>query len=450
MRGLESAKTLIPVQWILHWLILPNLLIFAMWPIGGPPMKATLLVSGLAALLASMVRSNAAQRLALFLIICGTSAWYLCLMFNISPLNVSVVPAFLREVKPWKSPGYVAGSLLVFAAATYAVIRAPSVPKPRTLRSAAVALVAILGIAQLDQAIAASTSSSYSARPAAGDPFSSATRQANLLAPPKEHRHVVLVLVEGLGLPTGPQEKALFDEDWDREHWRGRYEVSRGAVPYYGSTTNAELRELCGIWGEYFRFDFARTDCMPKTYRSAGYETSAIHPFDGSFFDRTTWYPLIGFQQTEFKSELLAKGVPLCGGLFPGACDRDIPALLAERLKEASQPQLIYWLTLNTHLPVIADRQLGTDRCELGSEKWRAEVPQLCRMFLLHHQLANAIDAMAMDPDLPPVDVLIVGDHIPPFADRNYRNRFDPTQVPWIFLRAKSKVAGPSIDDPAT
>jgi hypothetical protein len=58
-------------------------------------------------------------------------------------------------------------------------------------------------------------------------------------------------------------------------------------------------------------------------------------------------------------------------------------------------------------------------------------------MFLLHHQLADAIDRMVMDPALPPADVLIVGDHMPPFATRDQRTRFRPKEVPWIYLHRK-------------
>ena len=34
-------------------------------------------------------------------------------------------------------------------------------------------------------------------------------------------------------------------------------------------------------------------------------------------------------------------------------------------------------------------------------------------------------------------DILIVGDHMPPFFQRKARERFDGDKVPWVFLRAK-------------
>jgi hypothetical protein len=62
-------------------------------------------------------------------------------------------------------------------------------------------------------------------------------------------------------------------------------------------------------------------------------------------------------------------------------------------------------------------------------------------MFMLHHRLADAIDRLAMDPALPPTDVLIVGDHMPPFLGRQKRFRFDPAHVPYVYLRAKDAPA---------
>jgi hypothetical protein len=437
----NSASATVPalLRWIVYWLVLPHLLIILMWPIGGPPMTPLLTLSGLSALLISLIPWKPVQRLLLLALMVIVTACYVCAMFNISPFDVSILPAFLREVHPWKSPAYVIGALVVLLGGAIALLKAPAVPRLTSLRPLTLALVAVVGLGQLDSVASATTSGSYNASPGAGDPFHAATGETGLGEPPGDGRHVVIIIVEGLGMPTARVEKALFDADWDRPHWRQHYEVSHGLVPYYGSTTNAELRELCGTWGQYFRFNFAKASCLPGKYRAAGYQSTAMHAFDGSFFDRTTWYPLLGFDQIHFAADLEAEGARPCGGVFPGACDRDIPQLLADRLKQAGRPQLIYWLTLNTHLPVIADPKLGTEHCDLGEASWRAENSQLCRMFLLHHQLADAIDTMVMDRALPPADVLIVGDHMPPFSTRDQRTRFRPKEVPWVLLRWKGE-----------
>ena len=62
-------------------------------------------------------------------------------------------------------------------------------------------------------------------------------------------------------------------------------------------------------------------------------------------------------------------------------------------------------------------------------------------MFELHHALANRIDQIVMAPNLPPVDILIVGDHRPPLFDSDANARFDQDRVPWIYLRARDRSA---------
>ena len=213
--------------------------------------------------------------------------------------------------------------------------------------------------------------------------------------------------------------------------------MERGYIRYYGSTTNAELRELCGQWGVYSEFDFAGARCLPQIYAAAGYQTRAMHSFTSNLFERASWYPKLGFDRIEFAPELESAGVRGCGGLFPGACDDDVPRLIGERLKAAENPQFVYWLTLNSHLPVLPDPTLGTEPCTIGPADWREELPEICRLFAVHRALADAIDQLAMDPALPPTDFLIVGDHVPAFFHREHRLRFDPNRVPWFLLRAR-------------
>ena len=109
----------------------------------------------------------------------------------------------------------------------------------------------------------------------------------------------------------------------------------------------------------------------------------------------------------------------------------------ARDLAAAKRPQFVYWLTLNSHLPVLPDPTLGTEPCTIGPADWREELPEICRLFAVHRALADAIDQLAMDPALPPTDFLIVGDHVPAFFHREHRLRFDPNRVPWFLLRAR-------------
>lgn len=298
--------------------------------------------------------------------------------------------------------------------------------------------LAVMGVARFDSFATAATRGSYDVA-ASGTAFASATAAAGHLDPPADRRNLVIVLVESLGRPVSPVASALFAADWDRPAWRARYAVQTGAVPYFGSTTSGEMRELCGRWKLDRAVPFAAGECLPQRYRAAGYETTALHGFAGSFFDRTAWWPEAGFQHAAFGPDLIRAGARRCGGVFPGACDEDVPAQIATRLKRADRPQLVYWVTLNSHLPVVEDAALGTTDCRFGGDALAAESPLLCPLFEVHHRLADAITRLAMDPDLPPTDFLIVGDHMPPFFARDARVRYDGGHVPWILLRARGQ-----------
>jgi phosphoglycerol transferase MdoB-like AlkP superfamily enzyme len=127
--------------------------------------------------------------------------------------------------------------------------------------------------------------------------------------------------------------------------------------------------------------------------------------------------------------------------VFAGACDRDVPAQLASTLKGAQKPQFLYWLTVNSHLPVVRDKSLGTEECASFDRKLDAEFPMTCRLLSLFDQTGQSLAREITATDFPASDILIVGDHIPPFFDRHHRQEFAPDRVPWVLLRPKAEPA---------
>jgi len=432
-------------RWVLFWLIVPNIVIVLMWPIGGPPMHPSLLLFGCLALAAAQLPWTWAKRAILLVMMLAITAYYVCLTFNLPFWGISHIPSLAGEIKPWRAPFYVAGLVIFLAALGLAMRFAPRVPRFRSRHSLLIAALAVNLVGFIDYSATASTKDSYSSVPGPGDPFTSAAWNAGLDRPGSARNNLVIIVVEALGTPAGEVERGLLESAWNRPAWRSRYAVERGYLRYYGSTTNAELRELCGQWGVYSEFDFAAAECLPQIYEAAGYETSGMHSFTSNLFERASWYPKLGFDRIEFAPELKAAGVLGCGGIFPGACDDDVPRLIGERLKAADKPQFVYWLTLNSHLPVLPDRSLGTEKCRIGPPAWRDALPDVCRLFAVHRSLADAIDRLAMDPALPPTDFLIVGDHVPAFFDRENRLRFDPNRVPWFLLRAREEADFPGV-----
>ena len=439
----ESLFRHFPMRWALFWLIAPNLALVLMWPFGGPPMGKPLLIAGCLGLVCSQAPSLWFRRISALVLTLGMLVFYVARNFNMDPGQIGFAPTFFTEAEPFHSPLYLVGALLALVSLWMVWTHVPRVERFRIPMNWLMGFLAVIGVIRFDSFATASTRGSYDLL-SAGIPFASAVGTVGADGVSASQHNLVVILVEALGQPVSPATVPLFKADWDRPEWRSRYNVSTGTVPYFGATTNAEMRELCGLWSLSQVADFRRVECLPDRLRKAGYETTAVHAFAGDFFDRQHWWKQAGFQHAKFREELIAKGARFCGGVFPGACDDDIPAQIGARLKAAHRPQLVYWVTLNSHLPVVEDYALRTENCTYGGAALAGESALLCPLFLVHHHLADAITRMAMDPALPPTDILIVGDHMPPFFDRDARTRFDPHHVPFVFLRAHGPKAAPT------
>lgn len=429
-----------PWRWVLFWLIAPNLPLILAWPLGGPPMGDTLLMSGCIALICSQAPALWLRRACAMALTPAMLVFYISRNFNIDIDQLANAPTYFTEAAPLRSSMFVGAACAALLSMAITFTQMPRVPRFSTPMNVMLGFLAVMGVMRFDAYATAATRGSYDVA-AEGRAFTSAVAATDRQTPPADRRNLVIVLVEALGRPVSPAASAQFAADWDRPEWRSRYTVQTGAVPYFGSTTSGEMRELCGRWKLDQSQPFASGECLPQRYRAAGYETTALHGFAGSMFDRTGWWPKAGFDHFAFRDDLERSGARRCGGVFPGACDVDVPAQIAARLKQARKPQLIYWVTLNSHLPVIEDSSIGTGNCRLGGEALAAESPLLCPLFTVHHRLADAITGMAMDPALPPTDILIVGDHMPRFFAREARMRFDPHHVPWILLRSRTGTA---------
>lgn len=430
--------SLFPWRWALHWLVVPCLVPIMLWPIGGPSMVHEIISAGCLGLVFSQIPSPFWKRISAIALTIAVSAAYLSHNFNLDVMNMSFLPKFLSEANWYVSSDYLMLIALLAVSIWCAVKLAPEVPRFHHVGSWLLGIVAVTGIAGFDY-FATIAHGENSRMPDLSEPFHSATGDTDLVAQAGQRHNVVLVLVESLGVPQFDPGRALFDADWDRKEWRKTYDVSHGKVEYFGSTTNAELRELCGAWGSYANFNFEKANCLPEKLKAAGYDTTAIHSFKGDFFDREKWWPRLGFNREVFQSQLEAQGVRDCGGVFPGACDVDIPARIDAALKSGGKPKFVYWLTLNSHLPVLEDDTLGTNDCTYGGKAMTDLSLRLCRLFVVHHNLSEALNKLIMDPALPPTDFLIVGDHMPPYYQRYARERFDQEHVPWILLRARDK-----------
>ena len=449
-RPVERQEWIKLANWLLVWIVLANAGFAMMWLIGAPPRWAEILFIGAMGLVVRE-RSRAVQIVAFCLAMAWSVLGFLAGLFNLGMASLLYSLKFFVELNPVQSSEYTIGAavIVVLIGLAVAALRRPQ--HFTDVRLVFLAMIVVLLFAGVDKWMGLGMRGHYKREAVAGAPFSSAVSRSHFgAAVGAAPRHLLVVMVESMGQPVGnaEMERLLFAR-YRRPEVTGRFALESGTTTYYNSTTAGEVRELCGRWGDYYDLLERHDDgCLPARLRDRGFETSAYHSFTGDFFERAAWYPNIGFEHRVFADKLIGQGLEECGGVFPGACDREVPRVLAARLKQAERPQFVYWLTVNSHLPVPPDRNLDVENCERLSPKLAAEYPMICRQFALWDQIDAALVKEITAADFPPTDILIVGDHMPPYFDRHHRSQFAPDRVPWLLLRWKD--AGAARAQPAT
>ena len=259
-------------------------------------------------------------------------------------------------------------------------------------------------------------------------------------------RNVVLVIVESLGNLLDADARARIVAPIYQPRITEKYHVSYGSIVYYGSTTSAEMRELCETRASYS--DFTKSSggsCLPERLHMRGYTTTAVHGFYSGMFDRNRWYPRIGFDKMEFGEMLVPQIKRQCGRVFRGACDADLPPLIERVAAETKTPDFIYWLTLNTHIPVVPGEALTNFDCERKDNGFG--LSRVCRMAELWHDVFSAVAQLALDPSIAPAEILVVGDHAPPLWSKKGRAEFEAGKVPWYRLTPREGVIASNAHD---
>ena len=241
------------------------------------------------------------------------------------------------------------------------------------------------------------------------------------------NRSVVLILVESLGL--GNQE--LLPGWLALKLTANASDYTSRFLPIFfqGTTTNAELRELCSLKGSYKNIDQAKgAECLPSMLMRDGHHTIGIHGFSGNMFNRNKWWPQIGLETNIFAEDFQRVGAPVCGATFAGICDQ---VVINRAFDEAQKTKnsFVYALTLNSHLPIHIEQldrplQLLCDKAKTPND--------VCVITQILGRALTSISNGANSSRVKPL-VIVVGDHAPPFSSLSSRQEYSATFVPaWI------------------
>lgn len=428
------------VTFFFVWTFLPNFVFVAIWVTGGPIRTPTIvlyLLIGLAALRLPLI-------VVFFLYLAVLSldvVWLISGLFNLSPVSTVYAVKYLSVIDPFSSFTYAAFVIAIVASMVAVFWFAKRLRPHWRAVSLSGACLGVLIVMSADVALNLTPEYRWGRFFRAMAPFDSAMRNSGLAQRDLAggHRDLFVVMVESWGELVDPTQRELILSPLMREGVEQRYAVTRGESDYYGSTTSAEFRELCGRWAEFADYIAEPApDCLPARLSAAGYETIAFHGFTGRMFDRNLWYPNIGFHEIHFREQLDQEGLRTCGGVFAGICDVDLSRLVERALVDTDgRPRLVYWLTLNSHLPVDPDIDFKFLHCDGAGDPFADQ--RVCQLADQWMQVMDKVADILENAKLHPLDVLIVGDHAPPFWTRAEKAFFVQGKVPWILLRSKDR-----------
>ena len=232
---------------------------------------------------------------------------------------------------------------------------------------------------------------------------------------------ILLIIAESLGsLKNEQAQKEIFKQLVNKKEYFDFLvidEIDTGSVP----TLHAELRELCDL-SMYFGNDTRKYDeslfvnCLPQILKKQGYHTVAFHGAASHMYHRNTLYPKLGFQKMFFFEQMQDKKI--CHS-FKGTCDSEIFSLIKQEILNHNKI-FAYWLTLTSHFP-YDERDIFNHRFDCT----KFNIPTdnaICRNIKMETQFIDLLAELVEQPEMRGVEVLIVGDHIPPaFEDNIYQ-----------------------------
>lgn len=435
---------------ILGGLLLPNLLSLATLgdfiDIGFPPRTAAIVLYACLAILAR--RIPFALTVVLFLaILTFDIVSTISLMFGLAPSELLAALDQARRIHFFASPLYF-GMISALVLTTGTTLFCLSQRQKLVKGNIYVLFGAMLVFAGLDFVTNVSAHYEFGSMFGRNVPVSSAAEVSGFSTTAGTGgRNVVVVIVESLGYMIDPKARQqiaapLYDPEIAKD-----YVLTAGHTVYYGSTTAGEMRELCDTRTFYTDYVYKHgQSCLPEVLDKRGYTSVAFHAFAGGMFERKDWYPKVGFEREMFRGQILKRTKRVCGSAFKGACDADMAPVIDNtslRVGKSGKPRFIYWLTLNTHIPVAPGEARTNFHCQ--REKNAFGQKTVCRMAELWHDVFRVVKTIALNPAVGPADILVVGDHAPPLWSKRGRNMFAAGQVAWYRLRPREGVTTASL-----
>lgn len=228
------------------------------------------------------------------------------------------------------------------------------------------------------------------------------------------------------------------------------YIITFNTTSFTGSTTYGEMRELLNSYGSYRYFIGNKSDIKGKissifnikSYNK--YNTIACHSYSGAMFYRKKWWRNIGIENSYFSEDIMfenrSKSILNTETSFNSVND-EVSYDFISKKSLGKNKVFAYLLTVNTHLPFRYEYNNGTfyDFKSINGKtsndlflNYSKNISQQQKR--IFQQIAYFVSKINLDHwD----EVLIVGDHPPPFPDIVDRKMFSQKVVPYLFVKKK-------------
>lgn len=258
----------------------------------------------------------------------------------------------------------------------------------------------------------------------------------------KKAHKVLFIIAESLGvLKVDPDRSTLFSPLLSLTN---KYVFDLGSIQSTGVTIDAEKREYFGVGTRFPTSLNLRRESFVNKFLDSDYELFAFHNYYGAMYDRRQSLVEMGFKNLFFLDDFLIVE-PNCestGVLFRGASDR----AMADRVSSAltfeglNRNRFIYWLTLSGHLPVDLkySKQVGTPQ-RYNSKIYQQLPESVFRHELIMAGLINNIYDVVTRGSVFNCDVVIVGDHAPPYGDKANRSFYRENLVPYLIMKSREQ-----------
>jgi phosphoglycerol transferase MdoB-like AlkP superfamily enzyme len=246
-----------------------------------------------------------------------------------------------------------------------------------------------------------------------------------------------LILVESLGLLNNKELQHELLQPLYALAKNQQYAIREGTAPYKYLTQAGEFRELTGYVFHYYqvRDNWVKENSLLIKKQQQGYHVIGVHGNTAKFYRRHIIWPVLGVQEMYFSEEFDKLSMPLCGSNeFRGICDTAVTTwLLANMNKQPARKEFYYWVTLNTHLPLV---EILDEGYKSFAAKWKEQgIPEdVLQMAYQHQLLFQDLAGKLSKPGSPKAHILLVGDHAPPFIDPADRKMYDAKLAPYIEL----------------